>query len=308
MVWHTGGNVTVGNGSGNGDARFHVIGNVKIVDGTQGVGKVFTSDANGLGSWQTPAFVNPMTTIADIIQANTGGTPQRLAGSATAGTFLRSQGTGVVNHWSTLVLPNSATTGRVVYATGTNTWGESANFYYNGTYVYAATSTNGGSGVVISNGNSGTSAIAALYVGSGFSIKSYGTNYPTSGTVSYPDLVGLTNNLGMKFAVDLGDPSPATSSNRVYSWYLGVESTAANERMRLSPGGLSLASIGISVGNADSVKLLDMSSTTQGVGFPRMTTAQRTAIPTTSKPGIVVFDTDTNQLMVTNNSGTWVAL
>jgi hypothetical protein len=92
MVWHTGGNVTVGNGSGNGDARFHVIGNVKIVDGTQGVGKVFTSDANGLGSWQTPAFVNPMTTIADIIQANTGGTPQRLAGSATAGTFLRSQG------------------------------------------------------------------------------------------------------------------------------------------------------------------------------------------------------------------------
>jgi hypothetical protein len=39
-----------------------------------------------------------------------------------------------------------------------------------------------------------------------------------------------------------------------------------------------------------------------------MTTAQRTAIPTTSKPGIVVFDTDTNQLMVTNNSGTWVAL
>lgn len=34
------------------DARLHVEGNVKIEDGTQGAGKVLTSDANGLASWQ----------------------------------------------------------------------------------------------------------------------------------------------------------------------------------------------------------------------------------------------------------------
>ena len=35
--------------------RLHVVGSVRIVDGTQGTGKVFTSDANGVGSWVTPA-------------------------------------------------------------------------------------------------------------------------------------------------------------------------------------------------------------------------------------------------------------
>lgn len=34
------------------DAKLHVAGNFKLVDGTQGVGKVLTSDANGVASWQ----------------------------------------------------------------------------------------------------------------------------------------------------------------------------------------------------------------------------------------------------------------
>lgn len=37
------------------DARLHVKGNVKIADGTQGAGKVLTSDANGLATWATPS-------------------------------------------------------------------------------------------------------------------------------------------------------------------------------------------------------------------------------------------------------------
>ena len=35
-------------------AKLDIIGNVKITDGTQGSGKILTSDANGLASWQTP--------------------------------------------------------------------------------------------------------------------------------------------------------------------------------------------------------------------------------------------------------------
>ena len=34
-------------------AKLDVAGTVKIADGTQGAGKVLTSDANGLASWQT---------------------------------------------------------------------------------------------------------------------------------------------------------------------------------------------------------------------------------------------------------------
>lgn len=48
------GDLTTGNigiGSTNLGAKLEVAGSVKIVDGTQGVGKVLTSDANGLASW-----------------------------------------------------------------------------------------------------------------------------------------------------------------------------------------------------------------------------------------------------------------
>ena len=42
----------IGIGTENPDAKLHVVGPVKIDDGTQGAGFVLTSDANGLASWQ----------------------------------------------------------------------------------------------------------------------------------------------------------------------------------------------------------------------------------------------------------------
>ncbi|MBK8339430.1 MAG: hypothetical protein IPK99_05210 [Flavobacteriales bacterium] len=35
--------------------RLHVVGNIRMEDGTQAVGRVLTSDANGVASWQAPA-------------------------------------------------------------------------------------------------------------------------------------------------------------------------------------------------------------------------------------------------------------
>jgi hypothetical protein len=59
------GNVGIGNN--NPSAKLDVIGNVKIVDGTQGAGKVFTSDATGNGSWKTKkvAFFAGSSTATD---------------------------------------------------------------------------------------------------------------------------------------------------------------------------------------------------------------------------------------------------
>lgn len=48
-----------------------------------------------------------------------------------AGAFLRNDGTDV--QWSTLILPNAATVNRVVFASATNTYGESADVTYDGT-------------------------------------------------------------------------------------------------------------------------------------------------------------------------------
>lgn len=47
----------MGIGNANPQAKLDVVGNVKIADGTQGAGKVLTSDANGTASWQTASTV-----------------------------------------------------------------------------------------------------------------------------------------------------------------------------------------------------------------------------------------------------------
>ena len=48
-------NGNVGIGTANPGAKLQVNGQVKITGGTPGAGKVLTSDASGLGSWQTPS-------------------------------------------------------------------------------------------------------------------------------------------------------------------------------------------------------------------------------------------------------------
>ena len=47
--------VNVGIGTTAPADRLHVVGNIRMVDGNQAAGKVFTSDANGTATWQTPA-------------------------------------------------------------------------------------------------------------------------------------------------------------------------------------------------------------------------------------------------------------
>ena len=51
------GNVGIGTASPDPAAKLDVAGSVKIVDGTQGDGKVLTSDATGVASWELPTGV-----------------------------------------------------------------------------------------------------------------------------------------------------------------------------------------------------------------------------------------------------------
>jgi len=44
---------SVGIGTTEPDEELHVVGNMKMVDGNQAAGKVLTSDASGVGTWQT---------------------------------------------------------------------------------------------------------------------------------------------------------------------------------------------------------------------------------------------------------------
>jgi hypothetical protein len=45
----------VGVGTATPAAKLDIVGNIKITDGTQGAGKVLTSDDNGTGSWKLPS-------------------------------------------------------------------------------------------------------------------------------------------------------------------------------------------------------------------------------------------------------------
>jgi hypothetical protein len=66
----------------------------------------------------------------DLIIGNSTPKWSRLA-RGTSGAFIRNDGSDV--QWSTLILPNAATANRIVYATSSNTLGESANLTYDGT-------------------------------------------------------------------------------------------------------------------------------------------------------------------------------
>jgi len=48
----------VGIGTINPGAKLEVAGQIKITGGSPGAGKVLTSDASGLASWQTPKLIN----------------------------------------------------------------------------------------------------------------------------------------------------------------------------------------------------------------------------------------------------------
>ena len=64
LTIQNGGNIGIGTNSPT--AKLHVTGSVKVVDGTQGVGKVLTSDANGFASWQLYSEIDPKVFCATI--------------------------------------------------------------------------------------------------------------------------------------------------------------------------------------------------------------------------------------------------
>jgi len=51
----------VGIGTSSPSGKLHVNGTCKVTDGTQGTGKILTSDATGLASWQPPPPPPPPT-------------------------------------------------------------------------------------------------------------------------------------------------------------------------------------------------------------------------------------------------------
>ena len=78
--------------------------------------------------------------------------------------------------------------------------------------------------------------------------------------------------------------------------------TNSVERMRVTGGG----NVGIATATPDASAILDVTSTTGGLLFPRMTGTQRDAIGSPAN-GLVLYNTTTNKLQV-RAAGAWVDL
>lgn len=74
----------LGLGVTNPQARLDIAGNIKITDGTQGVGKVLTSDANGLAIWQTPVVAPTYTGSSSVLLNGASFERAALTGDVTA--------------------------------------------------------------------------------------------------------------------------------------------------------------------------------------------------------------------------------
>lgn len=109
----------VGVGTSAPDARLHVAGSFKVVDGTQGLGKILTSDANGLASWQAAGISSQWTTAGSNIHFATGNVG---VGTTTPDTKLHVAG-------SLKVVDGTQGTGKVLTsdANGVASWQAAAN-------------------------------------------------------------------------------------------------------------------------------------------------------------------------------------
>ena len=67
------GNGNVGIGTNSPMAKLDVAGIIKIADGTQGIGKILTSDANGLSSWQAAGWAINGNSGNELKNTNSGG-------------------------------------------------------------------------------------------------------------------------------------------------------------------------------------------------------------------------------------------
>lgn len=129
--------ISASGASGNNNAIDITAGNLKYTPGSEGAGKVLTSDANGVASWQTPSgggggvttAVAPLSITTNTISIQT----------PTSGTVLRANGTSWTN--STYSVSNTFTANSILHATGTNTVGENTSFGFNGNQMYMGTTT-----------------------------------------------------------------------------------------------------------------------------------------------------------------------
>lgn len=214
MYIATGGNIGIGTTTPG--ARLEIvnaaIGAVRIADGSQGAGKVFTSDGTGLGSWQLPAPTPGNGTANFLPKWNAGGNGLTPTSSFFDTGILSGVGTSAPSTRLHLLGVNNTT---VVNAFSGSP--ETALRIHN-----ADQTNNNFSSLIFSTDASNSSSFEAA------KIAGVTTNH-TAGTIA-GDLVFLTRN-----ATNLNEAARITSGGNV-----GIGTSAPVNRLHVSNGGVTI--------------------------------------------------------------------
>jgi len=257
-----GGNVGIGTVAPS--EELHVVGSVKIVDGSQGSGKVLTSDAAGVGTWTTPAGgggsgwtddgVNVrLDTISDKVGIGTTSPSAKLdvevssGGAATIGSssnvvsgdFGVAMGSGTTaGGGSAATAMGGGTTASGGFSTamgsGSTASGQISTAMGEGTTANAASSTAMGSGTLASGVKS--TAMGAATTASGPGSTAMGTSTTASGLVSIAMgekiTVSGTNSVGIGLDTN---PSTVSQSNTmaIMGGKVGIGTVAPSEELHV---------------------------------------------------------------------------
>ncbi|NNV57118.1 tail fiber domain-containing protein [Limnovirga soli] len=200
----------VGIGTSAPAAKLDIAGNIKITDGTEGAGKLLTSDANGLASWTAAPSASPFIISGnDIYNSNTGNIG---IGTATPAAKLDVNGDALINGITVgRGLSNSLTNTAIGYA---NLAYNNTGNYYNTAIGFAALAYNGSGYYNTANG-----AQALVNNSSGYYNTANGFQALYNNTIgTYNTSIGLFSDVAsgaLTNATAIGANATVDASNKV---------------------------------------------------------------------------------------------
>jgi len=212
--------------------QLHVVGSIRMVDGNEGLGKVFTSDANGVGSWQTPSGNNTIYTADDTIGSGR---------VATLTDTLSFGGNGTVQVTGTGILKAGVTE----LKTQTNI--ATAGYQGNTLSTYAWLQTSAGFTAI----NSAAGQTLDLRIGNSTKWKVSGSEF--IGDSALGEKVTIYDNGAVKYGlgVQSNEFQSIIPTSAAFTWVVGTSATHT-ERMRLTDDG----ELGIGTSNPTGYRLL----------------------------------------------------
>ena len=283
---YTAGRIQIGAGVIDATAVLTTNGKIRIIDGTEGVGKALVSDANGVGTWTS--YIGGST---GDFQWNNGGAFAGASPLVTDGTTI---GIGNVQQAPHLVRidGDSGAATRMLHIEHDETTTASYALEVNLSGV-AAAGEKYFANVRVDGGTENQGLIIALEAGA------------YNSTIPDPADIGLGVELKHATRANYGVYIDATASNSQTNY--GLYSKVANAGAGAAYG-LIVESGQVGIGSTTVVAsaLVEMTSTSQGLLPPRMTTVQMNAISSPAT-GLMVYDTTTNQWMGYNGTS-WVIL